>query len=173
MGDLDQGIFEQIAHSPPSGRGGVWLQGALTLAFIPDQPLTLSFMLAEVDRQTVAELVSRLKQIPFEDRCTFEQAMWTFYCQEMSDGAGNFETPQEQLDWEADFDKHRTFPNPIHATTPEEVWPLVKFNRLIVTRWPSGSSAEAVLGGTAAWDGEHGITFRFNDRAELLAVDHW
>jgi len=173
MSDADNAIFEQIAHSPPGPSGEVWLQGALTLAFIPDQPLTLSFKLAEIDRPAVAELVSRLMQIPFADRGTFEHPMWAFYCQEMTDGAGNFDTPQEQLDWEADFDKGRTFANPVHATKPEDVWPLVKFTRLIVTRWPSDSPPAAVLGGTAAWDGEHGITFRFNDRAELVAVDSW
>jgi hypothetical protein len=173
MSDAGEGVLEQIAHCPASERGEVWLQDALILAFIPDQPLTLSFNLAEVDRRTVATLVSLLRQIPFEARGTFEPAMWTFYCQEMKDGAGNFATPQEQLDWEADLNKRRTFPNPVHATKPAEVWPLVKFTRLIVSRWPSDSPHYAILGGTAAWDGEHGITFRFDDRAELVAVDHW
>lgn len=173
MSDAGRGIFEQIAHRPAGGNGEVWLQGALTLAFIPDQPLTLSFNLAQVDRSAVANLVSQLMQISSEARGNFEQAMWPFYCQEMKDGAGNFDSPQEQLDWEADFDKRRTFPNPVHATKPEEIWPLVRFTRLIVSRWPSDSPPHAILGGTAAWDGEHGITLRFNDRAELVAVDHW
>jgi hypothetical protein len=173
MSHAGQGIFDQIANGPASERGEVWLQDALTLAFIPDQPLTLSFNLAHVDRPAVADLVSQLMQIAFAARGSFERALWPFYCQEMKDGAGNFDSPQEQLDWEADFDKRRTFPNPVHATKPEEVWPLVRFTRLIISRWPSDGPLHAMLGGTAAWDGEHGITFRFNDRAELVAVDHW
>ena len=152
------------AHFPAE----VTLLKAVELTFLPGNVMTLSFEPDHVARQKVVDCIEQLDRISLADRVAFEERLWAFYCREMEDGAGNYDTPQEQLDWEADFNQRRTFPNPVHATKPEEVWPLIRIDQLAISRLDTG--VQAWLHGPAAWDSEHGIAFRFDDQGNLLTV---
>jgi hypothetical protein len=137
----------------------------IAFAFI-DDPVSVQFdpAKAAVEEATVA--LGSLMLLPQSVRNEIEPHLYAFYRKEIEDGAGNFDTPQEQLDWEAGFT--RNFVSPRHATGPGEVWPLVRFSSL---RFQSGNGRiVASLWADAAWDGEHGCALHFDGNGRFLGV---
>ena len=149
--------------------------GFLSLAFLPDLPmnptrLAVSFSPAKLSWETVVGAVANLNNIPPEFRATVEQEIFRFYLQEIEDGSADFESAQAQLDYERE--QGGPFSNPVAAVSPADVWPLVKFEKLLVT---TGISGEVIMRveGKAAWDGEHGIVLTFSGKGALKFVSGW
>ena len=137
----------------------------IRISFI-DAPVRIAFDPATASAEAAIAALRNLFVRPPSFRDEIEPQVYAFYCKEIEDGAGNFDTPQEQLDWEAGFTKN--FTNPRHATRPAEVWPLVRFSSL---QFRGGEHAlVASLWATAAWDGEHGCALHFDQGATLLGV---
>jgi hypothetical protein len=167
----DEALQEAVATTPADHRGEVELRQAIELSFVPTDLVTLRFDPGSVDRADALEVFRRFRDEPASSRIALTDAVFEKYCKEIADGAGNFDTPQEQLDWEADFTGD--FVQPRHATSAEDVWPLVRFDLLILGRGHSSGSLEVVLGGRGAWDGEHGIVLVFDPQVHLLRVGDW
>lgn len=137
----------------------------ITLSFIDDH-VRIAFDPATAHAEAAITALRNLSVRPRNFKDQLEPQLYAFYCNEIEDGAGNFDTPQDQLDWEADFTKN--FTNPRHATSPTEVWPLIRFSALQF-RGDEGALV-ASLWATAAWDGEHGCALHFAENGTFLGV---
>ena len=141
------------------------------IGFCPGADVTLRRNDPAIPVAEAEALARRIAAIPIEKRPEFEPALWAFYRQEIEDGLGNFDTTEEQFAFERDMDSRGTFEGCRPATTPSEVWPLIRLTLMIVRR--NGDRLEAQLGGASAWDGEHGCTFLFDEEAQLTGVRGW
>lgn len=140
-------------------------QPLIALAFI-DEPVRVDFFPRDTGVEEAIAALRHLLALPRSVRDAIEPQLYAFYCQQIADGAGNFDTPQAQLDWEADFT--REFTDPRHATSAAEVWPLVRFVRVRFQR--SNGRLIASLWAAAAWDGEHGCALHFAEDGRFLGV---
>lgn len=164
-------IEQFILTGAPDARGDIRTPTAgVRLPLLPDRPMWLSVRPEDHDRQLFSDAIRSLLRLRFEAREEIEPAIFGFYEKEIADGAGNFDSPQEQLDWEADHCGGRDFGRPLHALRGTEVWPLVRFERIIARRDERTGEVMVAVSGRAAWDGEHGIQLHFENGRWLLGV---
>jgi hypothetical protein len=168
---IDPVLAERVLSAPVDRYGSVGLPRLFDCAFCDGPPISVSFYDAEVPRNRALTIISRVSAITKADRAAFEPMLWAFYCKEIEDGLGNFDTTEEQLAWELEYDSSKTFAGARPATCHEEVWPLVRFDSMGL-RMTNGTLT-AQIGGTAAWDAEHGCTFIFDEAGTLLKVGPW
>jgi hypothetical protein len=168
----EQQVLRLLSAAPRNSLG----DRALGEAFRPPFPATAPLLLRmEADGMTdeaVAPALARLTQLPEAVLPNIERAVFAFYEKEVSDGSANFDTPQDQLDWEAS-QGCRLFRNPVVPTRPSEIWSLVSFNRLFPRRNWAGTRMSICVGGQAAWDGEHGIVLYFENGSDFFYVGSW
>lgn len=125
--------------------------------------LRLSFEPENVDRNEVARAVSKLCDQPDTIRPVLAKAIYAMCLQSFEDCDCDFDTPQAQLDWEAE--NGSGFDDPKVPAGPEDIWQLVSFSWISVEKQNhdelDGQTLVKLLGSTA-WDGEHGISLRFD-----------
>lgn len=162
---MTQDEVEVWMRAQPRPRKPRALQDSIALSFV-DDPVWVDFDPAHAAVEDAIDALRKLMALPRTLRNDIEPQLYSFYCKEIEDGAGNFSTPQEQLDWEAGFTKN--FADPRHATSPADVWPLVRFSSL---RFHSDEGRlVASLWADAAWDGEHGCALHFDNDGRFLGV---
>ncbi|GAA4040895.1 hypothetical protein GCM10022281_22330 [Sphingomonas rosea] len=140
----------------------------ITLPALSDRQLSVTFRPGRLSLEACIRTVETLATMPVDDRSAIETALFDFYSEAIDDG--DFETAQEQLDWEKA--QGSKFLNPRAAAAPSEVWPLTAFDSIIVTTDRS-ENIIAQVEGRAAWDGEHGVVLTFSDNGELRGVAGW
>lgn len=140
----------------------------IALAFLPGHEPELCFDAGGLERGAVIRALRNLTGLPASVRGEVEERLYGFYQQEIEDGSCDFDSAQAQLDWEADFTGD--FSDPVAATSPETVWPLVRFTRIDVRGTLRGPAPMVRIEGQAAWDGEHGVVLHFDDGRTLVAV---
>jgi len=168
---IDPALAERVLSAPANRYGRVDLPKLFDCAFCDGPPISVGFEDAEVPRERAVRIISSVSAITKADRAAFEPMLWAFYCKEIEDGLGNFDTTEEQLAWELEHDPSKTFAGARPATCPEEVWPLIRCDSMGL-RMTNGTLT-AQLGGTAAWDAEHCCTFTFDEAGTLLKVGPW
>jgi hypothetical protein len=163
-----QSIEALIAKTEPNSSGWAETTAEIELAFLPSAPLRAIFEPAHVTHTDVVRVLTALASLPESLKEEVTRSIFAFYEKEIADGACNFDTPQAQLDWEAEHNSG--FVDPVPASTPAEIWPLVQFTRVHVCRNVAKTAVIARVEGNAAWDGEHGIVLHFREGERLTAV---
>lgn len=137
--------------------------------FLKNADLPISFEPAHVEKEIVAHSVSKLSEMPETVRPALAKAMFEMCMQSFEDCDCDFDTPQAQLDWEAE--NGGTFDNPKVPSSPEEIWQLVKFSEINVSQrlhGPHSGKLLTSLRGTTAWDGEHGLALFFDTEGHFV-----
>lgn len=163
-----------ILHLLTSTKSNAYLEATthgLLLPFLPDNPLVISFEASEFDHETVATLVASLCETPKGFGAQAAKELYGACLQSFEDCGSDFETPQHQLDWEAE--QSGTFNQPLVPGSADAIWPLVKLKEILIsygTRGPAYGKVVTIISGECAWDGEHGVGLIFTDGKTFVAV---
>ena len=164
-------ILVLLGSTDSNGGLSTTTQGVV-LSFLPDNPLVISFEAEEFDHEVVATLVSNLCEIPKSFHKQATKAVYEACLQSFEVLCYDFDTPQDQLDFERE--QSGAFPQAKTPSSEEEIWPLVKFEEILISRGMSGPSngkTVAIVSGDCAWDGEHGVGMVFVEGKTFVSVE--
>ena len=136
------------------------------LALLNGHALPVSWEPEVIDTGTVAEVVARLAAVSAGLRPELAKVLYAAAMQSFEDCDCDFDTPQAQLDWEAE--NGGDFDAPKVPERPEDIWTLVRFSGISVApavHGPFEGQIIASLRGSTAWDGEHGVSLQFPEGA--------
>jgi len=143
----------------------------LTLNWLGSEELPITFEPSVLSPDQVAGIIEQLVSQPAETREKVAAALYNLCQSSFQVCSVDFQTPQHQLDWEAE--STGTFDRPKVPTSIDEIWPLVRFIKVVVSKDPFSDMAYASLNGECAWDGEHGAAVRFDDGQRLTKTGGW
>jgi Domain of unknown function (DUF6985) len=114
--------------------------------------------------QEVTDVVYSLARLPRSIIGTITKPLYAEYLNSIDVMRHEFDTPQEQLDWEAE--ELGIFENPRTPNNANDIWKLVCFREIRIMR--VRRKLVAIVHGDCAWDGEHGIAVFFQDGRRYL-----
>ena len=144
----------------------------VVLPFLPEKPLVISFEAGEFDREVVATLVANLCEVPRSFHAQATKGLYAACLRSFKVMRDEFESPQHQLDWERD--QLGPFRQPKAPSSAEEIWPLVKFEEILIGYGRSGTAngkTVAIVSGDCAWDGEHGVGMVFVEGKTFASIE--
>lgn len=158
-----------IALGTPIHDGeAIEVPSSIKLNWLFDTMLGLIIPKSIIDNPSLSATFQTFIGLPLSLRSEVEKAIFSFYVQEIKDGSCYFATAQDQLDWEQEMTGK--FDNPVAANCSAEIWPLVRFDTIVLHKAWDGERIIVEVGGEAAWDGEHGIILHFINGHDLALV---
>ncbi|NRP14141.1 hypothetical protein XMM379_000297 [Aliiroseovarius sp. xm-m-379] len=143
--------------------------GQVKLPFIPGSQMSVQFDPSNISINEVADAVGAISARRIGRQKEAEKALFRSCMQSFEDCEEDFETPQKQLDWEAE--QTAAFDAPKVPKRRRDIWKLVRFTTIQVEI----STDPAPLSGTivslfaeCAWDGEHGVALHYTSGKRLI-----
>ena len=141
-------------------------RGTVPLPAFGGVALPVLFDATNIGNNAIAEAAAALSSRPAETRAAIADALYAYCQRSFEECDGDFETPQHQLDWEAE--QTGQFQDPKVPAGPADIWALVRFETLYVYRDTFADKTVAAVNGLCAWDGEHRVSVRFDNGATLI-----